>query len=75
MLGEAEMDCPKSTKDSDLNEKNKKKIADNNQYGLPTEEAKEKTVNGKKYFVFEGTYYRPFSSDGDTVYMSVENPS
>ena len=42
MLGEAEMDCPKSTKDSDLNEKNKKKIADNNQYGLPTKEAKEK---------------------------------
>ena len=28
MLGEAEMDCPKSTKDSDLNEKNKKKIAE-----------------------------------------------
>ena len=27
MLGEAEMDCPKSTKDSDLNEKNKKKCS------------------------------------------------
>ena len=42
MLGEAEMDCPKATSDSSLNEKNKEKIAENNQYGLPTEEAKEK---------------------------------
>ena len=42
MLGEAEMSCPEATKDSELNEKNKKKIAENNQYGLPTEEAKEK---------------------------------
>ena len=46
MLGESEMDCPTSTMDTekgtDLNEKNKKKIAENNQYGLPTKEAKEK---------------------------------
>ncbi len=42
MLGEAEMDCPKATIDSSLNEKNKEKIAENNQYGLPTEEANEK---------------------------------
>jgi hypothetical protein len=34
MLGEAEMNCPDATKDSKLNEKNKKKIAENNQYGL-----------------------------------------
>ena len=27
MLGEAEMSCPEATKDSELNEKNKKKIA------------------------------------------------
>lgn len=40
MLGEAEMECPKATKDSDLNDKNKKKIEDSHQYGLPTEEAK-----------------------------------
>jgi len=26
MLGEAEMSCPEATKDSELNEKNKKKI-------------------------------------------------
>ena len=38
MLGESEMDCPKATTDSELNEKNKNKIAENNQYGLPKEE-------------------------------------
>ena len=42
ILGESEMDCPEATIDSSLNEKNKEKIAENNQYGLPTEEAKEK---------------------------------
>jgi len=40
---------------------------------LPDEAATE-TVDGKKYFVFEGAFYRPFSSDGDTVYMVVEDP-
>lgn len=39
------------------------------------DEADPETVNGKKYFVYEGTYYRPFSSEGDTVYMVVEDPS
>jgi hypothetical protein len=39
------------------------------------EEAEEKTVSGKKYFVHDGTYYRAFASDGDTVYMVVEDPS
>ena len=38
------------------------------------DEVSEETVNGKKYFVYEGTYYRPFASDGDTVYMVVEDP-
>jgi hypothetical protein len=38
------------------------------------DEADEKTINGKKYLVYEGAYYRPFSSDGDTVYMVVEDP-
>ena len=41
MLGESEMDCPEATMDTvkgtDLNKKNKKEIADNNQYGLPKE--------------------------------------
>lgn len=38
------------------------------------DEADAETVKGKKYYVFEGTFYRPFSSDGDTVYMVVEDP-
>lgn len=38
------------------------------------DEADSETVNGKKYYVYEGTYYRPFSSEGDTVYMVVEDP-
>ena len=38
------------------------------------EEANEKTVKGKTYLVYEGTYYQPFSSDGDTIYMVVEDP-
>jgi len=39
------------------------------------ERAHEKTVKGKKYFEYNGAYYRPFSSDGDTVYMVVEDPN
>jgi len=42
ILGESEMNCPEATTDSSLNNENKEKIAKNNQYGLPTEEAKEK---------------------------------
>jgi hypothetical protein len=38
------------------------------------DEAKEETVGGKKYFVYEGAYYRPFASDGETIYMIVEDP-
>ncbi len=38
------------------------------------EEAEEKTVSGKKYFVHDGMYYRAFASDGDTIYMVVEDP-
>ena len=45
ILGESEMDCPKETKNSDLNEKNKKKIVIEHQYGEQTEEAKEKGQN------------------------------
>ena len=39
------------------------------------DEAEEKTVGGKKYFVYSDTYYRAFASDGDTVYMVVADPS
>ena len=39
------------------------------------EEAVKKSINGKKYFVYEDTYYQPFSSEDDTVYMVVENPA
>ena len=38
------------------------------------DEAGEKTIGGKKYFVYEGTYYRPFVSEGETIYMVVEIP-
>ncbi len=37
--------------------------------------AQEETVGGKKYLVYEDTYYRPFASDGETIYMVVENPN
>ena len=40
-----------------------------------SEEATEKTVNGKKYFVHEGTYYRPYASDGETIFMVVQDPT
>ncbi len=39
------------------------------------EEADQETIGGKAYFVYDGTYYRAFASDGDTVYMVVEDPS
>ena len=38
------------------------------------DDANEETVQGKTYFVYAGTYYRPFASDGDTIYMVVEDP-
>ena len=38
------------------------------------EEAKEKKVAGKTYFFYEETYYKPFASDGETIYMVVEDP-
>ena len=40
-----------------------------------SEEAKEQTIKGKKYFHDEGTYYQPFSSEGETIYMVVEDPN
>lgn len=53
MLGESEMDCPKATTDSGLNEKNKNKIVENNQYGLPTEEAKQNGQSCANCVVFD----------------------
>lgn len=39
------------------------------------DDADEETVQGKTYFVYDGTYYRAFASDGDTVYMVVDDPT
>lgn len=39
------------------------------------EGADEKTVDGKRYYVFEGTYYQPFAGDGETIYMVVSDPA
>ncbi len=39
------------------------------------EEAKEQTIKGRKYFHDKGTYYQPFSSEGETIYMVVEKPT
>ena len=36
--------------------------------------AESRTVDGIVYFVFNDTYYRPFYSGSDVVYMVVENP-
>lgn len=39
------------------------------------DEAKKKTINGKTYLVYEDTYYRPYVSDGETIYQVVDNPT
>ena len=39
------------------------------------DEADEKRIAEKTYFVYDGTYYRPFASDGETIYMVVEDPN
>ncbi len=38
------------------------------------DEAEEKSIKGKKYYVVGETYYKPFAGDGDTIYMVVESP-
>ena len=38
------------------------------------DEAEERSVGGKTYFVYSETYYRPFVSDGETIYIVVEDP-
>ena len=66
------MDAPEMTQDDSNYEVVAPPVGATVPY-LP-DEAKEETVAGKKYFVFEGTYYRPFASDGETIYMIVEDP-
>ncbi|MHC5109392.1 MAG: DUF6515 family protein [Planctomycetota bacterium] len=70
--GEKDEQQPELTED----EENYKVVAPPVGASVPylPEEADEETVDGKKYFVFNGTYYRPFSSEGDTVFMVVEGP-
>ena len=38
------------------------------------EEADQDTVDGTTYYVFEDTYYQPFASGDDVIYMVVEDP-
>jgi len=67
------MDAPEMTQDDSNYEVVTPPVGATVPY-LP-DEAKEETVGGKKYFVSEGAYYRPFASDGETIYMIVEKPS
>ena len=38
------------------------------------EEADETSIGGKTYFVYDETYYQPFVSDGETIYMVIDDP-
>ena len=38
------------------------------------EEAEKITISGKSYFLYADTYYRPFYSGSDVVYMVIEKP-
>jgi hypothetical protein len=38
------------------------------------DEAERKVINGKTYMVYQDAWYRPFVSDGDTIYQAVEAP-
>ena len=38
------------------------------------DEAKEKKIGDKKYWVLGETYYQAFVSGGDTIYMVVKEP-
>ena len=39
------------------------------------EKAEKKKIDNKTYYIYDGTYYRAFASDGDTVYMVVKDPT
>lgn len=66
------MDAPEMTKDDSSYEVVVPPVGATVPY-LP-DDAKETNVNGKKYFVQKETYYRPFVSEGETIYMIVDNP-
>lgn len=70
--GAAQAELPPMTEDEDSYKVVAPPIGATVPY-LP-DEADSETVNGKKYYVYEDTYYRPFSSEGDTVYMVVDDP-
>jgi hypothetical protein len=38
------------------------------------DEAEEKKVGGTTYFAYDDTYYKAFVSEGETIYMVVEDP-
>ena len=38
------------------------------------DEATERVVSGTTYLVHDGTYYRLFASEGETIYMVVDSP-
>ena len=67
------MDTPEMTKD----DSNYEVVAPPVGATVPylADDAKEETIGGKKYFVHDKTYYRAFASDGETIYMVVENPN
>lgn len=37
--------------------------------------AEKKTVGGKDYFVYDGTWYQPFYNGSNAVYVVVEKPA
>lgn len=39
------------------------------------DEADKQTIDGKTYFLYDDTYYKPFANDGETIYMVVEDPN
>lgn len=38
------------------------------------DEAEEESLGGKTYFVYADAWYKPFVSDGETIYMVVDDP-
>jgi len=69
-----ELDLPEVVNDEDNNYEVVKPPVGVTVPYLP-DDASEKTVGGKKYFVYEETYYRQYASDGETIYMVVDKPS
>ena len=38
------------------------------------DDADKQQIDGKAYFLYDGTYYKAFANDGETIYMVVEDP-